>query len=131
LAPFESLDFVYMPSRDTAADVSRFVDELGARLVFAIEAFGSRVAMLELAEGPPALLLADHLHDERPVLVFRVADLEAAAREVEERGGRAGPAFGIPHGPIRSLDMPGGQRLAIYELTRPEAPERFEGRRDF
>ena len=131
MAPFESLDFVYMPSRDTAADASRFVDELGARLVFAIEAFGSRVAMLELAEGPPALLLADHLHGERPVLVFRVADLDVAVHEVEERGGRAGPTFGIPHGPIRSLDMPGGQRLAIYELTRPEASERFEGRRDF
>jgi hypothetical protein len=131
MAPFESLDFVYMPSRDTAADARRLVEDLGAELVFAIEAFGARVAMLELAEGPPTLLLADHLHDERPVLVFRVADLDAAVREVEERGGRAGPRFGIPHGPICSLEMPGGQRLAIYELTRPEASERFAGRRDF
>ena len=131
MAPFESLDFVYMPSRDTAADARRFVEDVGAELVFAIEAFGARVAMLELAGGPPAVLLADHLHDERPVLVFRVADLNAVARELEARGGQVGPEFGIPHGPIRSLDMPGGQRLAIYELTRPEVPERFAGRRDF
>src|SRR4051794_45096 len=120
-----------MPSRDTAADVRRFEEELGARVVFAIEAFGSRVAMVEPAEGPPAVLLADHLHDERPVLVFRVADLDAAVGELEERGASVGPRFGIPHGPVCSIDMPGGQRLAVYELTRPEASERFEGRRDF
>jgi hypothetical protein len=29
------------------------------------------------------------------------------------------------------LDAPGGQRLAIYELTRPAAAERLAGRRDF
>ena len=131
MAPFESLDFVYMPSRDAAADVQRFVDDLGAELVFAIEAFGARVAMLELAEGPPALLLADHLHDERPVMVFRVADLEAATRGLEERGAEVGEEFGIPDGPVRALDMPGGQRLAIYERTRQKAAERFAGRRDF
>ena len=131
MAPFESLDYVYMPSRDTAADAERFVEELGAELVFAIEAFGARVAMLELAEGSPALLLADHLHDERPVMVFRVADLDAAARELEERGAQVGTEFGIPDGPVRSLDLAGGQRIAIYERTRQKASERFAGRRDF
>lgn len=131
MAPFERLDFVYMPSRDTAADVRHFVDELGARLVFAIEAFDARVAMVELADSSPAILLADHLHDERPVLVFRVDHLDEAVRALEERGGRAGPRFGIPHGPICSIDTPGGQRLALYELTRPQAAERLVGRRDF
>jgi hypothetical protein len=29
------------------------------------------------------------------------------------------------------LDAPGGQRLAVYELTRPQADERLAGRRDF
>jgi hypothetical protein len=32
---------------------------------------------------------------------------------------------------MHSLDLPGGHRVAIYELTRPEARTRFEGRRDF
>jgi hypothetical protein len=64
---FERLDFLYMPSRDVAAESDHFVEVLGGELVFRIEAF----------------------------------------------------------------DVPGGHRLAIYELTRPEVPERFAGRRDF
>ena len=129
--PFDRLDFVYMPSRDTAADLRRFTEELGGRPVFAIEAFDSRVAMVELSEGPPALLLADHLEDERPILVFRVDDLDGTIAELERHGAKVGPRFGIPHGPICSLDLPGGQRLAIYERTRPQADEHLAGRRDF
>ena len=131
MAPFGPLDFIYMPSRDTAADVEHFTKALGGELVFAIDAMDTRVAMVRLGEEPPALLLADHLHDERPVLVFRVPDLDAAVKEIEARGGSAGPRFDIPHGPICSLDLPGGQRLAVYERTRPEVEERFAGRRDF
>ena len=129
--PFEQLDFVYTPSADVADDIERFSSLLGASVEFAIEAFGARVAMVRLADGPPDLLLADHLHGERPVLVYRVADLEAAAAELRERGLDPGPQLGIPHGPIHSFELPGGQRIAIYELTRPEAKTRFAGRRDF
>jgi hypothetical protein len=33
---------------------------------------------------------------------------------------------------MHSFELPGsGHRVAIYELTRPEARTRFEGRRDF
>ncbi len=120
-----------MPSRDTAADVKHFTEELGAELVFAIDAMDTRVAMVQLGEEPPAILLADHLEGERPVLVFRVADLDATLKEIEARGGSAGPRFEIPFGPVCSLDLPGGQRLAVYERTRPEMAERFAGRRDF
>ena len=129
--PFESLDFVYMPSRDTAADVKHFTENLGAELVFAIERFGTRVAMVRLTPDPPAVLLAQHLEDDRPILVFRVDDLDAAVATVEERGYEAGERFGIPFGPGCMLDAPGGQRLALYERTRPEMSERLEGRRDF
>jgi len=129
--PFERLDFLYMPSPDVAAEVEYFTDVLGARLVFAIEAFGTRVAMVRLTENPPALLLAGHLEGERPILVFRVADLERAVAVVEQRGFEAGERFGIPHGPGCMVDAPGGQRLALYELTRPAAAERLAGRRDF
>jgi hypothetical protein len=127
----ESLDFVYMPSRDPAAELEHFEKTLGAEVVFAIEAFGTRVAMLQLTPEPPALLLAGHLHGERPVLVFRVASLDAAVAELEAAGGSAGPEFGIPHGEVRELELPGGQRLAIYELTRPERAKSLAGRRDF
>ena len=132
MAPFEQLDFIYTPSDDVAADLERFVSTLGAEVGFAIERFGTRVAMVRLAEGPPHVLLSEHLGGERPVLVYRVPDLEAAAVELRERGLDPGPELGIPHGPIHSFSLPGsGHRIAIYELTRPERAASLEGRRDF
>jgi hypothetical protein len=32
---------------------------------------------------------------------------------------------------VQSFTAPGGQRVAIYELTRPGVIETFAGRRDF
>jgi hypothetical protein len=129
---FQSLDFLYTPSADVAADVAYFTGVLGAELVFAIEAMGTRVAMVRLA-GPeaPAVLFAGHLEGQRPVLVYRVADLDAAMDELERRGWAREAPFGIPHGPCCAFTAPGGHRLAIYELTRPEVAEHFAGRRDF
>jgi len=129
--PFQRLDFVYMPSSDVAADVEYFTSVVGARLAFAIEAFGTRVAMVRLSDEPPALLFAGHLAGERPVLVYRVEDLDRTIRELEERGWQAAQRFGIPHGPCCEIHTPGGHRLAIYERTRPDADERLGGRRDF
>jgi hypothetical protein len=128
---FESLDYLYMPSRDPAAEARYFVDSLGGESAFRIEAFGARVAMVRLADGSPALLFADHLEGERPILVYRVADLEAAGAELQDAGCDVSDEFGIPPGPCREITAPGGHRLAIYELTRPEVPERLAGRRDF
>jgi hypothetical protein len=128
---FEQLDFIYMPSHDTAADARYFVDVLGARLVFAVEGMGTRVAMVELGEPPPHLLLADHLEGDGPVLVYRAADLDAAIAELSARGWTPGHRLEIPHGPICSFVAPGGQRLAIYQLTRPHVGEQFADRRDF
>jgi hypothetical protein len=128
---FERLDFVYMPSPDVAADVAWFTDVLGGRLVFAIEAMGTRVAMVELTTEPPRLLLAGHLEGDRPILVYRVDGLDVAARALRERGWQEGHTLEIPQGPVRSFAAPGGQRLAIYELTRPGVEADFAGRRDF
>jgi hypothetical protein len=128
---FEALDFIYMPSRDAAADVRYFTEVLDARLIFAVEGMGTRVAMLEVGASPPRLLLAEHLDGEKPVLVYRVADLDRATHELESRGWRRGHSLEIPHGPVSSFSTPGGHRLAIYQLTRPEAGEHFVGRRDF
>lgn len=128
---FAELDFVYLPSRDVAADVSRFVEKIGAELVFAIEAFGTRVAMVNMSPNPPAVLLAGHLDGDQPVLVYRVADLEASVAELSERGVEIRARFEIPHGPGVELVMPGPQRLALYQLTRGQASERLAGRRDF
>ena len=128
---FEQLDYVYMPSRDVAADVTYFTDVLGARLVFAIAGMGTRVAMVELTDAPPRLLLAGHLGGDVPVLLYRVADLEAAEADLRARGWTDGHSLEIPQGPVRSFAAPGGQRIGIYERTRPQVEASFEGRRDF
>lgn len=129
--PFEQLDFLYMPSRDVAADVAYFTEVLGARRRFAIEDGGVRVAMLELSEGPPRVLLTDHLAGEAPILVYRVADLQGAAEALTARGWTGGRTLEIPQGPCVSFTTPGGQRVAVYERSRPGVEEHFMGRRDF
>jgi hypothetical protein len=130
--PFEQLDFIYTPSRDVAGDVDFFAGVLGGRVVFAIEDMGTRVAAIELTPESPQILLADHLEGgERSILVYRVGDLEAALDRLVAQGWEREHTFEIPHGPCCSLSSSGGHRVALYQLTRPEASEHFEGRRDF
>jgi hypothetical protein len=128
---FESLDYVYTPSRDVPGDARYLTDVVGGRLVFAIEGMGTRVAMVELTAGPPAIVLNDHVDGDRPILVYRVADLRAASLELAGRGWVAGHSLEIPQGPVTTFESPGGQRLAIYEMARPGVIEGFAGRRDF
>jgi hypothetical protein len=130
-ALFRQLDFLYIPSADVAADLAYFRDVLGGSVLFAVEAMGTRVAGIRLTEAPPALLLAGHLGGERPVLVYRVDELRAALAALETRGWRREHSFEIPHGPCCSFRTPGGHRIALYQLTRPEAARHFEGRLDF
>jgi len=130
-AAFEQLDYVYTPSRDVAADVRFFVDILGAGLGFAVEGMGARVAMIVLASGPPHLLLADHLDGDRPILVYRVADLRKATAELKKQGLKKQQAVELPMGSASSFVTPGGHRLALYELSRPGVLDHFMGRKDF
>jgi hypothetical protein len=127
---FERLDFVYLPSRDVAADIRHFT-RLGGDVVFAIERFGTRVAMVNVSPEPPALLLAQHIEGDQPVLVFRVADLDRAGDELRRRDVEIVRSFEIPHGPGIEIVNPGPQRVALYQLTRPERVAQLPGRRDF
>src|SRR5262249_14725852 len=102
----------------------------GAELVWKIRAFGTVVAFLRLSATGPAILLAGHLHGPEPVLVYRVADYAAAVAALRAAGVEDVQETEIPHGPIAAFRAPGGQRLAVYELTRPEALTRFDGRFD-
>ncbi|GAC1361563.1 MAG: hypothetical protein NVSMB32_00730 [Actinomycetota bacterium] len=131
MTAFERLDYLYTPSTDVAGDARYFCDVLGGRLAFAIEAMGARVAMVQLSAGPPHVLLTDHLEGERTILVYRVADLDAALAELAQRGWAQQASFEIPQGPCCSFATPGGQRIALYQLTRPGAEDHFVGRRDF
>ena len=129
--PFQQLDFVYTPSTDVAADLGYFSEVLGGRVVFAVEAMGARVAAIQFTEGPPLVLLADHVEGDRPILVYRVADLSAALVELAARGWERQQTLEIPQGPCCSYRTPGGHRIALYQLTRPEVASHFDGRRDF
>jgi len=128
---FERLDYIYMPSRDVAADLAWFRDVLGGRVVFAIDAMGTRVAMIEMTPEPPRLLLADHVEGDVPILVYRVASLEDAVADLEARGWTRGTTLEIPQGPVSSFRGPGGHRIAVYELSRPGVEASFQGRLDF
>ena len=128
---FEQLDFLYMPTRDVAGDVRYFEEVLGGRIVFAVDGMGAKVAAVELSPTPPLVLLADHLEGDAPILVYRVADLTAELAALEERGWAREATFEIPHGPCCSFRAPSGQRLALYQSTRPEVAAHFAGRRDF
>jgi hypothetical protein len=130
-SPFQQLDFLYTPSRDVATDLAYFTEVLGGRVVFAVEAMGTRVAAVQFTTGPPLVLLADHVEGERPILVYRVADLDAALAGLAARGWQRQPTLEIPHGPCCSFRSPEGHRIALYQLTRPEAVAHLNGRRDF
>jgi catechol 2,3-dioxygenase-like lactoylglutathione lyase family enzyme len=128
---FEQLDFLYMPSRDVAHDLAFYTEILGAEIVFAIERFGTRVAQIKLTDEGPRLLLAEHVEGDAPVLGYRVPELDATVAELERRGLDVEARFEIPYGPCAAFRAPGGGRLAVYELVRPEVEARLAGRHDF
>ena len=129
--PFEQLDFIYTPSDDVARDMKYFTDVLGGTLLFSVEGMGARAALIKLTESPPHVLLTDHLEGARAILVYRVSDLKRSLKELEQHGWQREETFEIPHGPCCSFAAPGGHRIALYQLARPEAGAHFEGRFDF
>ena len=87
--------------------------------------------MVRLSDSPPKLLLTDHLEGDQPILVYAVPDLDAALASLEARGWERERMLELPMGPACSFHAPGGQRIALYEPTRPQVEESFAGRRDF
>lgn len=129
--PFEQLDYLYIPSANVANDAAYFTEVLGGRLAFTIEDGGTRVAMVRMTDGSPALLFADHLEGERPIYIFRVANLKRSLSALTKAGWVPEETFEIPQGPCCSFESPSGHRIALYQRTRPDVEEHFEGRRDF
>ncbi len=96
-----------------------------------LDFMGTRVAMVELSDEPPRILLADHVEGEPPILVYRVAALDVALDKLASRGWEQGATLEIWQGPCRSFRAQGGQRIAVYERSRPDVEAHFVGRRDF
>ena len=127
---FRSLDYVYVPTEDVDAGIGRWVETLGAELVWKVRGMGTVVACLRVAGEGPAILLSGHLEGATPVLVYRVDDYEAAVARAREAGANDLHEIEIPQGPCASFGMPDGQRVAVYELTRPGTVGMFDGRFD-
>lgn len=119
-----------MPTEDVDIAVRRYVERLGAELVWKVRGMGTVVACLRVSRDGPAILLSGHLDGAAPILVFRVADYSASIEQLRSAGVEDIRELEIPHGPCASFGMPDGQRAAIYELTRPGAADHFVGRVD-
>ena len=128
---FGSLDFLYVPAPDMTRALDYYVRVLGGELVWKIRDADTVVAYVRVNSEGPALLLASHLEGDVPIFIYRITNLKETMQELRERGWRAdGAPFQIPHGPCITFRDPNGQRLALYELVRPEANEHFRGRID-
>ena len=127
---FLSLDFLYVPSRPPGPVVAYYTDVLGGTLMFRIKEIGTEVAAVKLSDVGPLVLLAEHLEGNLPILIYRVENLQKAMGEMERRKWKRGEVFEIPQGPCCTFTAEGGQRLAIYELTRAGVIEHFMGRFD-
>jgi hypothetical protein len=126
----ESLDYVYVPTEDVDAGIRGYVERLGAEPVWKVRGMGTVVACLRVSETGPAILLSEHLEGPVSILVYRVGDYEEAVARLRSAGARDIRELEIPQGPCASFGMPDGQRLAVYELTRPGAADHFVGRFD-
>ena len=129
---FDRLDFIYLPSLDVAADVEHYTEGLGGELVFAIERFGTRVAMVRRrcrrtgSSCSPSIWTANSrsLSSESTSSTPRPPSSGDAAVEL-------GAPFEMPYGHGVEVKTPGPQRIAVYEMTRPDRGEGLAGRRDF
>ncbi|HSS61057.1 MAG TPA: hypothetical protein VLK30_06345 [Candidatus Limnocylindrales bacterium] len=131
MTAFLQLDYLYTPSKDVAGDARIFAEMLGGKIAFAVEGMGARVAMIELTEKPPHVLLTDHLEGDTPVYIYRVADLAKVSAQLKKRGMTKERRLEIPMGPCLSFTTSSGHRIALYEASRPGVLEHFMGRRDF
>ena len=108
------------PAGTSEPTSSSIGDVLKARVVFAIEAMGTRVAEVAASEKGPRVVLADHLDEQAPILLHRADDLEATLTDLGTRGLSPDRRMELPLGPCVTFRSPGGERLALYQLTRPE-----------
>ena len=124
---FLSLDFIYVPTGDVDSTARHYVEVLGGDLRWKVRGMGTVVACVTLAGEGPAVLLSGHLEGDVPILVYRVADYRATVADLRAGGVAELHEIEIPHGPLASFEAVGGQRFAVYELTRPDAAGKFEG----
>jgi len=126
---FGSLDYIYLPTADVDGEVLRYVETMGAELVWKVRAMGTTVACLRIGEPGPAILLSGHLRGTNPILVYQVQDYADTIAQLRYRNVTV-HELEIPPGPCAAFTMGMGQRYAVYQLMRPGAVHQFDGRID-
>lgn len=117
--PFGALRFLYVGSSDVKRDLEYYEKVLGSKKVWDRTAFGTRVAALEVCNGP-LLLLAGHRPAPSVLPIFQVENLKTSERELRGRGWRPeGGKIEIPNGPCYVFKDPSGNQLAIFQDVRP------------
>jgi predicted enzyme related to lactoylglutathione lyase len=117
--PIRRLKYLYMGTSNVQKDVDYYTKVLGAKKIWDVSSFGTRVAAFQLGEGP-ILLLADHRPAPSCILIFQVDNLRAASEELRKKGWAAlGERFEIPEGPCYRFNDPSGNPFALLEITRP------------
>src|SRR5207245_3888642 len=86
-ASFGRLRYLYMGTSNVQKDVDYYTKVLGARKIWDISSFGTRVAALRLGEGP-LFLLADHRPAPSCILIFQVDDLQSVSKKFDRKGGK-------------------------------------------
>jgi len=118
-APFWRLRYLYIGTSNVQKDVDYYTKVLGAKKVWDISSFDTRVAALRLGEGP-LLLLADHRPAPSCILIFQVDNLKTISDALRQRGWKPeGEQFEIPEGPCYRFNDPSGNLLALLQITRP------------
>lgn len=126
---FLSLDFIYVPAKNFDEMLEYYSKVLEAKVVWKVKGMGTTVAQLKISEQGPAILLAEHLEGTVPILIYRVENFKQEVEKLKKQGMK-GNQLEIPHGPCYSFETTGKQRIAIYQLARPEANSFFKGRND-
>lgn len=117
--PFGPLKYLYLGTSNVQKDLDYYTNVLGAKKVWDVSSFGTRVAAVRLGKGP-MLLLADHRPAQTCILIFQMDDLEVTARELRRRGWKSeGGKFEIPDGPCYRFNDPSGNPLALLQIVRP------------
>src|SRR5688572_701202 len=111
--PFESLDFVYIPTTDVDQAIDFYRDALGGELLFLVRAMETTVAAVRISDDGPSILLAGHLEGTMPILVYRVGDYSTAVAHLRAQGVIDIHEVEIPHGPCAVFTAEGGQRLGL------------------
>jgi hypothetical protein len=114
------LRYLYVGSRDTAADVAVWLEIPGARLRWRFRRFGADVAAVDLG-SPPVVLLADHRPPGAVLPIYAVADLDSAASSLADGWTVAVGPMGTPEGPACVLRNDSGTAIALLQLDRPDA----------